>query len=120
MRYKLSILAIAIFATLLFTACQKASVESSPESAVKVPGVTVTPTNTTSATPAAPKDSAPRISLEDAKAAYDKGGSLFIDTRPDSAYKVEHIKGSINVPVETIESRYNDIPKNKKIIAYCS
>ncbi len=121
MRYNLLILIIAIFATALFTACEKASVESKPETANQIPAVTYTPTNTANA-PAAPahKDDAPRISLEDAKKAYDKGGVLFIDTRAEPAYKVEHIKGAINIPVETIESRYKDVPKDKKIIAYCS
>ncbi len=125
MRYNLSILIIAIFAIALFTACQNASVESKPETANQVPAVTYTPTNTapvtsTNTAPAAPADNAPRISLEDAKKAYDKGGVLFIDTRAEPAYKVEHIKGAINIPVETIESRYKDVPKDKKIIAYCS
>ena len=126
MRYKLSILLIAVFATALFTACQKASVESKPETANQVPAVTYTPNNTAPVTstntvaPVAPTDGAPRISLEDAKKAYDKGGALFIDTRAESAYKTEHIKGAINIPVETIENRYKDVPKDKKVIAYCS
>lgn len=126
MRFKLSILLIAVFATALFTACQNASVESKPETANQVPAVTYTPTNTAPVTstntvaPVAPTDGAPRISLEDAKKAYDKGGVLFIDTRADSAYKTEHIKGAINIPVETIENRYKDVPKDKKVIAYCS
>lgn len=124
MRYK-SILTIAVFAMALFTACQKAAVQSNPDTANQVPAVTVTPTDTTTVTqtnsaPVAPKDDAPRISLEDAKKAYDKGGVLFIDTRAEAAYKTEHIKGAINIPVETIEARYKEIPKDKKVIAYCS
>lgn len=118
MRYK-SILIIAIFAIALFTACQRASVESNPETANQIPAVTYTPDNTAPAAPA-PKDDVPRITLEDAKKDFDKGGVLFIDTRAEAAYKTEHIKGAISVPAETIESRYKDIPKNKKIIAYCS
>ena len=124
MRYKLSILLIAVFTAALFTACQNASVESKPETANQIPAVTVTPTTTANNAnaPAAPahNDNAPRISLEDAKKAYDNGGVLFIDTRAEPAYKVEHIKGAVNIPVETIESRYKDVPKDKKIIAYCS
>ncbi len=124
MRYNLSILIIAIFATAFFTACQQASVESKPETANQIPAVTVTPTNTApvapGATPVAPNDGVPRITLEDAKKAFDKGGVLFIDTRAEPAYKTEYIKGAINIPVETIEDRYKEIPKDKKVIAYCS
>ncbi|MDQ3180816.1 MAG: rhodanese-like domain-containing protein [Acidobacteriota bacterium] len=117
MRYNLSILIIAIFATALFTACEKAGVESKSETVNQIPAVTVTPNSNA---PVAHKDDAPRISLEDAKKAFDKGGVLFIDTRAESAYKTEHIKGAISIPVETIEDRYKEIPKDKKVIAYCS
>ena len=129
MRYKLSVLMISICCTALFSACQSAGSESKPETANQVPAVTYTPTNSTStsaptspasASPEAPKDGAPRISLEEAKKAYDKGGTLFIDTRAQAAYDVEHITGAINIPVETIEDRYTEIPKDKKVIAYCS
>lgn len=121
MRYNATILVIAVFAIGLFTACEKSSVASQPETANQIPAVTVTPTNMTNTTaPVAPTDGAPRISLEDAKKDYDKGNVLFIDTRAQSAYEIEHIKGAINIPVETIENRYKDVPKNKKVIAYCS
>jgi len=43
-----------------------------------------------------------------------------VDTRADAAYKQEHIKGAINVPMELFEAKYKDIPTGKKIIAYCS
>ncbi|MBS1797514.1 MAG: hypothetical protein JSS81_27065 [Acidobacteria bacterium] len=65
-------------------------------------------------------DNAPRISLADAKKAFDEGGVLFIDTRGADQYKQEHIKGAINIPADAFESRYSEVPKDKKIIAYCS
>ena len=65
-------------------------------------------------------DDAPRIALADAKKDFDAGNVVFIDTRAESAYKSEHIKGAINVPMEAVEARYKDIPTGKKIIAYCS
>ena len=36
------------------------------------------------------------------------------------AYKEEHIKGAVNYTSGTIEGHYKDLPKNKKIIVYCS
>jgi len=65
-------------------------------------------------------DDAPRITLADAKKDFDAGSAIFVDTRAESAYKNEHIKGSINMPVEAAELRYKEIPTDKKIIAYCS
>ena len=68
----------------------------------------------------APQDDAPRISLEDAKKAYDDGKAIIVDSRSDEGYKLEHIKGSINVPLADFEASYKKIPTNKKIIVYCS
>ncbi len=67
-----------------------------------------------------PADSAPRISLAEAKQAFDEGNVVFVDTRAEVQYKQEHIKGAINVPAEAMETRYKEIPTGKKIIAYCS
>ena len=65
-------------------------------------------------------DAAPRITLADAKKDFDAGVVIFIDTRAESAYKNERIKGAINMSAEAVEARYKEIPADKKIIAYCS
>lgn len=67
-----------------------------------------------------PDDGAPRITLADAKADYDAGSAVIVDSRPADFYKVEHIKGAINVPLAEFEVEYKNIPTNKKIIVYCS
>ena len=69
---------------------------------------------------AAAMDEAPRISLDDAKKDFDAGNVIFVDTRAEAAYKDEHIKGAINIPADAFETRYAEVPKDKKIIAYCS
>jgi hypothetical protein len=62
----------------------------------------------------------PRISVEDAKKAFDEG-AVFVDSRPESAYKVEHIAGAINIPSGAgAEEKFSSLPKGKKIIVYCS
>jgi rhodanese-related sulfurtransferase len=61
-----------------------------------------------------------RLSLADAKKDFDSGNVVFVDTRAEVAYKAEHVKGSINIPMEAVETRYKEIPTDKKIIAYCS
>jgi len=116
MRYFLSTIIALAFGLSFLTACQDAATPVKTETAK---------TNTNSA--AAPKadehgdeDDAPRIALAEAKKDYDAGNVVFVDTRAEAAYKQEHIKGSINVPVEAFEAKYKDIPAGKKIIAYCS
>ncbi len=81
---------------------------------------TVAKANTNSSAPTPAMDEAPRISLDDAKKSYDAGNVIFVDTRAEAAYKDEHIKGAINIPAEAFEMRYAEVPKDKKIIAYCS
>jgi hypothetical protein len=65
-------------------------------------------------------DDAPRISLADAKAAFDSGEAYFIDTRGAEQYKSEHIKGAVNITASDIAAKMDSLPKGKKIIAYCS
>ena len=88
---------------------------------------TVTAQNTVkgnNATPpppsATPADDAPRITLADAKAAFDAGSAVFVDTRAATAYNDEHIKGALNIPKDKLAEKIGDLPKDKKIIAYCS
>lgn len=69
---------------------------------------------------AAPEDDAARITLDDAKKAFDAGEAFFVDTRGEAQFKESHIKGAINIPAEAFETRYTEMPKDKKIIAYCS
>ena len=63
---------------------------------------------------------APRISLADAKKDYDAGTAVIVDVRDASAYKLEHIKGSLNITLQEIATKADKLPKGKKIIAYCS
>lgn len=65
-------------------------------------------------------DTAPRISLADAKKDFDAGTAVFIDTHAPEQYAQRHITGSINVPANNLEPYVDKIPKGKKIIAYCS
>ena len=68
----------------------------------------------------ATQEEAARISLADAKADFDAGKAIFVDSRPADVYKSEHIKGAINVPLADAETKYKNIPIDKKIIIYCS
>ena len=63
---------------------------------------------------------ASRITLADAKKDFDTGSAVIIDVRDEAAYRQEHIEGSINITAATLNAKFNEIPKGKKIIAYCS
>jgi|GEM_PF-6950715 len=61
----------------------------------------------------------PRISLADAKKAWDDKTAIFIDARSAEAYKDEHVKGATNIPLGSTTD-FSSLPKGKTIIVYCS
>jgi hypothetical protein len=77
---------------------------------------------TQAATPATPPpaDNARRITAQDLHTLWAKNEVLIIDTRAESAYKEEHIKGSISMPTGTVLDHLGELPKNKLIAAYCT
>ena len=62
----------------------------------------------------------PRIEVAEAKRDYDAGTVVIVDSRPESAYQGEHIKGAINIPLGAPDDAFGVLPKDKKIIVYCS
>ena len=114
MRFILSTLLIFTLGLGVLTACQSSA------TVLKTEAIN---TNTTSA----PKtdehghqDNAPRITLADAKKEFDANNAVFIDTRSTDAFKLERVKGAINITTSDSAERYKEIPKDKKIIVYCS
>jgi predicted sulfurtransferase len=69
---------------------------------------------------APPPDDARRIKADELHDLWTKGDVLIIDTRAESAYKDEHIKGSISIPSGTLKDKMAELPKNKMIVAYCT
>lgn len=69
---------------------------------------------------AIPFPDSPRIPLEQAKADFDRGTAVFIDTHSAQAFAAEHIKGAINVMNTDVDLKASSLPKGKKIIVYCS
>ncbi len=56
--------------------------------------------------------------LKDARLALENG-AIILDVRTPEEYEEKHIQNSINIPVNLIEKRYEEISKNKEIIVYC-
>lgn len=67
-----------------------------------------------------PADNARRITATELHDLWQKGDVLIIDTRAESAYKDEHIKGAISMPTGTVLGRIDELPRNKLIAAYCT
>lgn len=61
-----------------------------------------------------------RVTLVDAKAAYDQKQALFVDVRDAQSYATEHISGAVNIPLAEIDTRLAELPKDRWIIFYCT
>jgi 3-mercaptopyruvate sulfurtransferase SseA len=114
MRFNLMIIAVLLFGFGVLTACQTTADPAKVETAQTN---TVTKPKTDEH---GHEDDAPRITLAEAKKDFDAGNAVFVDTRAETSFKNEHIKGAVNVPIEAFEAKYKEIPTGEKIIVYCS
>ena len=62
-----------------------------------------------------------KISDEDLTIAREavKNGALIVDVRTPQEFRVKHIKGAINLPIENIMKGKITLPKKKEIVVYC-
>ena len=61
-----------------------------------------------------------RISLSDAKTAFDQNQAVFIDTRSEPYYSEGHIPGALSISEEEMENRLGELDKHSWIITYCT
>ena len=47
-------------------------------------------------------------------------GAVIVDVRTPAEYQGGHIKGSINVPIQSLQGSLGKIPKNKTVITCCA
>ncbi len=67
-----------------------------------------------------PVDDIQRISIAEAKAQFESGKAVIIDVRGEPVYKLGHIRGSSQIPMNEIAAQASELPKDKTIILYCS
>ena len=70
-------------------------------------------------TPVASQDDVVRVT---AKEAYDaqQTGAVIVDTRSEDQYAQSHIAGSINLPLDQLESRLSELDPSTWYITYCT
>ncbi len=65
-------------------------------------------------------DEIPRVSLEDARGAFDTGQAVIIDVRDPNAYAAGHIPGALSIPLADIDSNPPQVDPSTWIITYCT
>ena len=90
--------------------------ESAPTQIIE-PGVTQTQGNVPQSEAAVP-----RVSVEEAKAAFDSGAAVIVDVRSQTAYDISHVAGAPLIPLGEFETNISniDLPKDQWIITYCT
>jgi hypothetical protein len=64
----------------------------------------------------------PRISVEEAKAAFESGEAIIVDVRRSDFFESSHIAGAISVSLSDIEQNPAGVPLDREqwIITYCT
>jgi rhodanese-related sulfurtransferase len=58
----------------------------------------------------------PQVAAADVAA---QAGLVLVDVRSPIEFETEHIAGSINVPLETLDSRCDEVPRNGQLVVIC-
>ena len=61
-----------------------------------------------------------RVTLADAKAAFDGKEAVIVDVRDSESYAVGHIPGAVNIPAALMANRAGELDPNAWIITYCT
>lgn len=81
-----------------------------------------------SATPTAPPQEfaedtfpeVPRVSLAEARTAFDAQSAVFVDVRDSDSYAASHIPGAFSLPLAEIDKRLAELSPTDWIITYCT
>jgi rhodanese-related sulfurtransferase len=61
----------------------------------------------------------PRISPEEVKARLETGEAMVVvDARSPGEFEAEHIPGAMSVPLRDVESRLDELPRDREIVFY--
>ncbi|MDQ3817502.1 MAG: rhodanese-like domain-containing protein [Acidobacteriota bacterium] len=117
MRRLYSLSAAALLSVVLLAACNSKDRAGTGGGAVVIGGGNAA---AASSTPNVPSDGVRRVTLVELRDALDKGTAVVVDTRDPASYRANHIKGSINIPLNDVTNRVKELPRDKMIVAYCS
>ena len=77
------------------------------------------PEATPTSAPLSPGD-VTRVTLAEAKAAYDNDTAVFLDVRFSDDFAVGHIPGAVSIPLNELEGRLGELDPTDWIVTYCT
>jgi 3-mercaptopyruvate sulfurtransferase SseA len=104
----LSILTVAVIGVAVLAACN-----SNEQTAInsRTSGASGAPT---------PADGVRRITVSDLQNMVNKNEAFIVDVRNEASYNAGHIRGAKLIPLNDIDKRSGELPKDKLIVTYCS
>jgi rhodanese-related sulfurtransferase len=123
-RYCVAILISLTLVLASLFACSNGNTQPSTSVPITIPpSPTITPGTSASPTPKAKvsPDDAPRISVVELKQKIDNGTKmLIVDVRSKEEFNIDHISGSISVPIGDITGGSWFPTPGKEIVLYCN
>ena len=101
-----SILAIAVLGVAIIAACNSRESTNS-----RTLGASSAPT---------PADGVRRVTVPELQELVKKNQVFIVDVRTEDAYNIAHIRGAKLFPLNDVEKRAGEFPKDKLIVTYCS
>jgi hypothetical protein len=116
MKRRKNILLVALL--FILSACSAQPTEVQPTLA---PTQIVEPASTPAHLPQS-EAGVPRISVEEARAAFESGAAVIVDVRSPDAFDLSHIAGALSIPLGDIEENPAGLTLDKEqwIITYCT
>jgi 3-mercaptopyruvate sulfurtransferase SseA len=99
---------IILFAAAAFAACNS------------IHGTANVAANKTTPTAAAQQNEVPRVTTTELEDLIKQGKVVVVDVRTQDMYDKGHIRGARLIPVNQIGERGKELPRDKKIVTYCS
>jgi rhodanese-related sulfurtransferase len=59
------------------------------------------------------------VSVQQAKEMIDRSDVFILDVRTQEEYDAGHIRNSTLIPLQVLDKRLNELPRDKKILVYC-
>lgn len=65
-----------------------------------------------------PEDSVP-VDTDELLRRLESGDAVVLDVRPGSEYAAGHLPGALHIPLDELESRLAELPRDREVVAYC-
>lgn len=56
---------------------------------------------------------------QEAHELVEKQNAFLLDVRTPEEFAAGHVPGAVNIPVQVLATRMNEVPKNRPVVVYC-